>query len=78
MFEMMMAEKIKSENKTYRTVPELEPSNQKPVHFKPTLLDRVLPVVGQVMINVGLKLKYRRHLRLTTEDAHTPNFLIML
>jgi hypothetical protein len=78
MFEKMIAEKMMSETRDYLPAPETEPSNLKSVQLKPNLLDRVLPVVGQAMINAGLKLKYRQHIRLVAEDPHTPNFLIML
>jgi hypothetical protein len=78
MFEMMIAKKIMMENANYNEALGLESSYTKSVQFKPNLLDRVLPVLGQAMITAGLKLKYRQHFRLTTQDANTPHFLIML
>jgi hypothetical protein len=78
MFEMMTAEKMKSEIKNFGDGIEQESNNHKTVQIKPSLMDRGLSVLGQVMINTGLKLKYRQQLRLSTEEAHTPNFLIML
>jgi hypothetical protein len=78
MFEMMIAKKMMIENANYNEAPRMESSYTKSVQFKPNLLDRVLPILGQAMINTGLKLKYRQHFRLTTQDANTPHFLIML
>jgi hypothetical protein len=78
MFEMMSAEKMKSEIKNFADGSELESNNHKIVQIKPSLMDRGLSVLGQVMINTGLKLKYRQHIRLSTEEARSPNFLIML
>jgi len=78
MFEMMIAEKMISEHKNVGDSCELSFYNLKPVAIKPSLFDRVLPVVGQALINTGLKLKYRHQVRLSMEEAHSPNFLIML
>jgi hypothetical protein len=77
MFEMMMAEKMKSDFQNFGESSELEPKNLKTVQIKHSLMDRILPVLGQALINTGLKLKYRQHARLL-EEAHTPNYLIML
>jgi hypothetical protein len=50
----------------------------KPVQIKPSLMDRILRSLGEALIWVGLKLKDRPHSKLTTEQSHAPNFLIML
>ncbi len=44
----------------------------------PALVDRALPMLGDTLIQVGLKLKKRASIRLATEQASVPTFLIML
>ncbi len=78
MFEMMNAEIIKSEMKAFGGSSESESCGSNPVQLKPSLVDRALISLGQVMITTGLKLKYRQLARLSNAEAHTPNFLIML
>jgi hypothetical protein len=43
-----------------------------------SLMDRILPAIGESLIRVGNKLKQRSHARLTAEHAQTPTFMIML
>jgi hypothetical protein len=50
----------------------------KPIHYKPSLIDRLLAVLGEAMINIGLKLKDRPRTKLNAEQAHSPNYMIML
>jgi len=50
----------------------------KPVPVKISLMDRVLPAVGERLISFGYKLKQRSQARLTAEQAQTPTFMIML
>jgi hypothetical protein len=78
MFEQRIVELMKTENR--KTCDEFEQvhSNMRPVHFKPSLMDRVLPILGEAMIIIGFKLKNRSHMKLNTEQAHSPNFMIML
>ena len=78
MFEHMIAETIKMSNRTTNREDELIDPNMRPVQFKPSLLDRVLPSLGDAMINLGIKLKYRSHASLSTEQVSVPNYLIML
>jgi hypothetical protein len=78
MFEQLIAENMKINAKnTYREDGYID-AFVKPVQFRPSLIDRVLLTLGDVMISVGLKLKQRPQASLTTEQAHAPNFLIML
>jgi hypothetical protein len=78
MFEHMIAEVIKMDTRTiYRDEDGID-SSMRPIQFRPSLLDRVLPRIGDAMIKVGLKLKYRPDASLNTEQASAPNFLIML
>ena len=44
----------------------------------PSLVDRVLPMLGDTLIHIGLKIKERASIRLATEQASVPTFLIML
>jgi hypothetical protein len=78
MFEHMIAEKMKMSTKTTCRDNDCIDPNMRPVQFRPSLLDRVLLTVGDLMINVGLKLKFRPHASLNTEQASVPNYLIML
>lgn len=78
MFEHMIIEKIKINLKnTYRDNDGIDPF-MKPVQFRPSFIDRTLLSLGEAMISVGQKLKERPSASLTTEQAQTPNFLIML
>ncbi len=78
MFEHMIAENIRmSSRTTNRDDDRIDPS-MRPVQFRPSLLDRVLPFLGDAMISVGIKLKYRSQASLSTEQASVPNYLIML
>ena len=78
MFDHIVVELMKSENRSHYVESELGQYSMKPIHFKPSLIDRTLAVLGEAMINIGLKLKDRPHAKLNTEQAHSPNFLIML
>ena len=78
MFEHMIAVNMKMNTKNTYREDECIDTFMKPVQFRPSLIDRVLPALGDAMISVGLKLKYRPHASLTTEQAHAPNFLITL
>jgi hypothetical protein len=78
MFEQRFVELMKLENRNVHTRDEQDFSALKPVHFKPSLMDRVLPTLGEVMINIGLKLKDRPHARLNAEQAQSSNYMIML
>jgi hypothetical protein len=78
MFEHMIAEDMKMSTKNTHREDECIDAFMKPVQFRPSLIDRVLLALGDAMIRFGLKLKYRPHTSLTTEQAHAPNFLIML
>ena len=78
MFEHMIAENIKmSSRTTNRDDDQIDPS-MRPVQFRPSLFDRILPFLGDAMISAGIKLKYRSHASLSTEQASVPNYLIML
>jgi hypothetical protein len=78
MFEHMIAVEMKMNTKhTYRDDEGIN-TFMKPIQLRPTLIDRVLPALGDAMISVGLKLKYRPHPSLATEQAQAPNYLIML
>ncbi len=78
MFEMMNAELAKSEMKNSWVDSDLEQPNRKTVQIKPSMVDRALGRLGQVLITTGLKLKYRQYARISSEEAHSPNFMIML
>jgi hypothetical protein len=78
MFEMRIVELMKMENRSSSDRFEQSQASMRPVHFKPSLMDRFLPSLGEAMITVGLKLKERPHTKLNTEQANSPNFLIML
>jgi hypothetical protein len=78
MFEHMLAEELIANYKnTYREDDCIDPF-MRPIQVRPSIIDRVLLVLGDTMISVGLKLKYRPHASLTPEGAHAPNFIIML
>jgi hypothetical protein len=78
MFEHMIAETLKMNTKnTYRDDDCID-AYMKPVQFRSSIIDRVLPILGDAMISIGLKLKYRPHASLITEHAQAPNYLIML
>ena len=78
MFDPIIVELMKSENRSHCVESELDQFSMKPIHFKPSILDRLLSVLGEAMINIGLKLKERPNAKLNTEQAHSPNYLIML
>jgi hypothetical protein len=78
MFDHIGVELMKSENRSHCVESELGQSSMKPIHFKPSLIDRILAVLGEAMINIGLKLKERPHTKLNAEQVHTPNYMIML
>jgi len=78
MLEHMIAFDIKMNTKnTYRD-DEWTDCYMRPAQLRPSLVDRVLPALGDAMISVGLKLKHRPHASLINEQAPAPNFLIML
>ena len=78
MFEHMIAEDMKMNTRNNYREDDCIGAYMKPVQFRPSLVDRVLPALGDAMIRFGLKLKYRPHDSLSTEQAHAPNFLITL
>ena len=78
MFDHIGVELMKSENRSHCVESELGQSSMKPIHFKPSLIDRILAVLGEAMINIGFKLKDRPHTKLNAEQAHSPNYMIML
>ncbi len=78
MFEQVIAEKMKTSTKTTNRDDDCIDPSMKTVQFKPSFLDRLLPTLGDAMIRAGLKLKYRPHATLNTEQASAPNYLIML
>jgi hypothetical protein len=78
MFEQRIVELMKLDNRNACDEFDQVQSNMRPVHFKPSLMDRVLPTLGEAMISVGLKLKNRPHMKLNTEQANSPNYMIML
>ena len=71
-------ERLKKELLEYCNEVEYDQIILKPVQIKLSRLDRGLSFLGQVMINVGLKLKDRPLPRLNSEQADTPDYLIML
>ena len=78
MFEQRFVEFMKMENRSASEKDEQGYAAMKPVHFKPSLMDRVLPTLGEAMINIGIKLKDRPHAKLNAEQAQSPNYMIML
>ena len=78
MSEHWIDERLKKELLEYCNEVDFDQISLKPVHFKLSLVDRVLSLLGQGMINLGLKLKDRPYNRLDAEQAQTPNFMIIL
>jgi len=78
MFEHMIAENMKMNMKNTFREDEGIDSYMKPVQMRSSLISRVLTALGDAMINLGLKLKYRPQASPTAERAQAPNFLIML
>ncbi len=78
MFEQRFVEMMKLENRNVHIKDEQDFSALKPVHFKPSLMDRILPTLGEAMINIGLKLKDRPRTKLNAEQTQSPNYMIML
>jgi hypothetical protein len=78
MFELMIVEIMKMNQTTTNRWDESGQIYMKPMQIKPSLMDRILRSLGEALIWVGLKLKDRPHTKLTTEQSHAPNFLIML
>lgn len=78
MFEHMIAESIKMNCRTTNRDDDRVDPSMRPVQFRPSLLDRILPFLGDALISVGIKLKYRSLASLSTEQASVPNYLIML
>lgn len=78
MFEQIFVERMKIENRIASDDDVLGLANLKPVQIKLSLMDRVLPTLGEVMISIGLKLKDRPHAKLNSEQAQSPNYMIML
>jgi hypothetical protein len=78
MFEQRIVELMKMENRNAGDRDEQVQVGMRPVHFKPSFMDRVLPTLGEAMISIGLKLKDRSHAKLNTEQAQSPNYIIML
>jgi hypothetical protein len=78
MFDLRSIEMMRLENRKICDGDEQGLSGLKVVQFKPSLMDRVLLTIGEAMIVVGLKLKERPHMKLNSEQAQSPNYLIML
>ena len=78
MFEMRIAELMRMENRNSRDGIDETHGSMRPIHFKPSIMDRFLPKLGEAMITIGLKLKEHPRAKLNTEQANSPNFLIML
>jgi hypothetical protein len=78
MFELMIVEIMKMDQKNANRWDESGQTFMRPVQIKPSLMDRVLRSLGEALIWVGLKLKDRPHTKLTSEQSHAPNYLIML
>jgi hypothetical protein len=78
MFEQRIVELMKMENRNSRVEDDSGQSDIRPVHFRPSLMDRVLRTLGEAMISIGLKLTDRPHAKLNTERAQSPNYMIML
>ena len=78
MFEQLISERMRMNTRTTELDDDCISSSMRPVQFRPSFIDRVLPALGDALINAGLKLKYRPHTSLNTEPASTPNYLIML
>lgn len=45
---------------------------------KPPLFDRVLPALGERLIQIGNRMKEHSYRKLTSDEASAPTFLIML
>jgi hypothetical protein len=78
MFDQVIIEFMKMSQKKIHRGYEWTQEFIKPVPVKLSLMDRVLPAVGESLIKAGNKLKQRTHARLTAEHAQTPTFMIML
>jgi hypothetical protein len=78
MFEMMMAEKLITEIKTTSHGTDPERAFRNLVNRKLSLADRFLSTLGQVMVKIGSNLMERSCPVKANEEAHAPNFLIML
>ena len=52
MFEHMITEDMKVNAKTTSRDDDCIDPNMRPVHFRPSLLDRILPTLGDAMISV--------------------------
>lgn len=46
--------------------------------IRPSLVERALPAFGDLLIRTGTRIKSHAYTRLTTEEAATPTFIIML
>jgi len=44
----------------------------------PPFIDRASTSMGDLLIRIGTRLKDRTHTKMTTEDASSPSYLIML
>lgn len=82
MFEMMkfdmFVEFMKMDHKHNHRGYDWTQEFARPRPIKISLMDRILPAVGEALISLGIKLKQRSHARLTAEHAQTPTFMIML
>ncbi len=78
MFDNLMVELILADIKKTQAYSQEDQFFSKPFRARASLVDRVLPAVGDVMIRVGSKLKDRSHTPPAGEQVHSPNFLIML
>ncbi|MGE5122878.1 MAG: hypothetical protein ACM3H7_00050 [Acidobacteriaceae bacterium] len=78
MFDQVIIEMIKMKQRNVQRGYDWTQAFVKPEPVRLSLIDRVLPVIGDSLIRVGNKMKQRSHSRLTADHAQTPNFLIML
>ncbi len=78
MFEHLVSEvMIMDQKKAYRD-DDCISSDMKPVRVKAPIMGRLLPALGDKMINLGLKLKGSTYSSINAEKAQAPNYLIML
>jgi hypothetical protein len=78
MFDQRFVEMMKMENRNIDDGCDQLHSFMRPVQFKPSLMERVLPALGEAMISAGLKLKESSHAKQNAERAQSPNYMIMM
>ena len=74
----MLAELIKMDQRLAHRGYDWTQEFVRPMPVRLSLMDRLLPAIGEWLIKAGNMLKQRSHARLTTEHAQPPNFMIML